>query len=413
MFEIHHDNLLCENKSGGISLALYRGREDFARLQEPWHRVVDSLSQKRFFHVYSWYHSYIDSLDKNPNAVFFLVISRGFTPIAVFPLKRSIRNVYGLRLRCLEVPSHPHMSLSDFIFEKTADNAILISLMAKNVRHLTGEAWDMIHVPNTLEDSATAYALERAPVLLSVTTLTSKSNHVNCNLPYEQVAKNFKGHFRRNLRRLHRRTQEWGKLQYHSYASTEDIRRHFTEFLKVEASGWKGEHGTRTAISCDASTLAFYRRVIDEFAASDQCLLNLLTLNERCIAGQLCLRVDGTLYILKIGFDESYAEIAPGNLIMEALIRQCADDDRVQTVSFVTDRDWNYFWGATSTPVYTHAIFNPATLPGWLGYLIYRTKKMVKYFLPATIRTRMAPRCMSRREFTAMHCPTREAGKEQ
>lgn len=407
------DALVRGDESGAISLALYRGRKDFARLQEPWRRLVDSLSQKRFFHLYSWYHSYIDSLNKNPDAVFFLVISRGPVPVAVFPLKRSVRSVFGLRLRCLEIPSHPHMSLSDFIFDKTSDNAALVRLMIKNIEHMAGERWDMIHVANTLEDSAAAYALERAPVLLSVTTLVSKSNHLNCSMPYEKVEKNFKGHFRRNLRRLYRRSQEWGKLQYHSYTSAEDIRRNFTEFLKVEASGWKGEHGTRTAISCDSSTLAFYRKLIDEFAASGQCLLNLLTLNDKCIAGQLCLLVDGTLYILKIGFDESYAEIAPGNLVMDSLIRQCAEDDRIQTVSFVTDREWNYLWGATSTPVYTHAVFNHATLPGWLGYLIYRTRKIVKSFVPASIRTRMTSRQKTRRECTSTHCPTRATGKEQ
>lgn len=411
MPELHREALLCEHESDGVSLTLYR-RENFSGLQEPWRRIAAALSQKRFFHLYSWYRSYCDTLEENPDAVFFLIAARGPNPVAVFPLKRSVKNVCGLPLRCLEIPSHPHLSLSDFIFEKTADNAALVRLLVKKIRRLTGAGWDLIHLPNTLEDSAAGYALERAPAPLTVTTLIGKSNHVGCNLPYEQAEKNFKGHFRRNLRRWQRRAQESGKLQYQSYAAPEDIRRHFAEFLKVEASGWKGEQGTRSAISCDPKRVAFYEKLIDEFSPAGQFILNLLTLNEKCIAGQLCLLVDDTLYILKIGFDESFGEIAPGNLVMGGLIRQCADDDRIQTVSFVTDREWNYFWGATSTLVYTHAIFNHTTLLGWLGYLGCQTKKMIKRLLPPAIREKMMPWPKSGRESTT-RSTTGQAEKDQ
>ncbi len=381
MVELHHDVLLSEGEAGGISLSVYRGREGLADLREPWRQLVDSLSQKRFFHLYPWYRSYIDSLEDNPASVFFCLMSRGSSPVALFPLRRTERKIYGVRFRCLEIPTHDHMNLSDFIFEKTADNAVLLRTLVRHVRRLSGEAWDLINIPNALEDSATAYALKHAPPLLSITSQTKRSNYVNCDMPYEQMADNFKGQFRRNLRRLRRRALEMGNLQFHSYRSAQDIHKHLPELLEVEASGWKGEGGTQTAISCDQSITRFYQQVVEEFSASGQCMLNLLTLNDKCIAGQLCLLVDGTVYILKIGFAESFSAIAPGNLIMGELFRQCAEDSQIRAASFITDKEWNFLWGAVSASVYDHKIFNHATLMGWFGYLARRTKILAQSFM--------------------------------
>jgi len=372
------DTTSCEVEPGGYTLTLYRGPTGLSRLRASWLRLTDNLALKRFFHRYSWYRSYIDSLEKNPETVLFLLAMRGDTPAALFPLKQTVRKFSGLSFRCLEVPAHSHMNLGDFIFEKNEDNAQLVRLAVRHLRRLSGVAWDLIQVPSALGDSAAGYALKKAPVSLSVTTLSGNSNQLDCSHPNEQLEENFKGHFRRNLRRQQRRAHQMGKLEFHSYSSVGQIRRYFPEFLRVEASGWKGEHGTKTAISCDPSVRAFYQRVIDEFGSSGECQLNLLNLNRKCIAGQLCLFVDHIPYILKIGFDEAYAEISPGNLVMGEMIHQCAEDARIKTLSFVTGRDWNFNWGATSMPVYMHRIFNPRTLKGWLGYLICRARKALK-----------------------------------
>lgn len=392
MFEPDYYTLPLAGEKNGLLFALYRGREGLAVLRDLWCRLTETLSQRRFFHLHPWYRCYLDALESDPDAVFFCLIQRGSVPLAVFPLKRTSQRICGLHFRCLEIPSHDHMNLSDFIFDKTADNAALLRILVRNIRRLSGEAWDLIYVPKALEDSAVAYAMQREPMPLSETVLTGRSNQVDCSFPYERVAGNFRGHFRRNLQRIRRRAQGRGELQFHSYRSMEDLQRHFTEFLRVEASGWKGKHGTQTAIACEPSTLAFYQKVIEEFGARGQCVLNLLTLGGKCIAGQLCLHVDDVVYILKIGYDESQADITPGNLIMGELIRQCAEDSRIRTLSFVTDREWNYLWGATSIPLYTYRIFNHTTPAGWLGFLMCRIKKWLTPLVPATARTATASR---------------------
>ena len=376
--------------SEGLSLTLYRGSRGLGELRKAWARLADGMAHKRYFHLHSWYRSYLEALEPHPDQVLFVLIARGDVPLAVFPLMWSVRKVCGLSFRCLEVPSNPHLNLGDFVFDKSTDNAALVRIMVRNLRRLTGQAWDLIHVPNALEDSAVAYALQQAPVPLSLSIPVGRSNHVDCSRPYEQVEEKFKGTFRRNLRRLRRRAEGQGELRYASYSSMEDLARYFPDFLRVEAAGWKGSQGTQSAIVCDPPTTAFYRMLVDEFGATGRCWLNLLALNGNYIAGQLCLLADSTLYILKIGYDEAHADIAPGNLIMGETIRQCAGDERVQTVSFVTGKEWNFLWGADSATLYAHNIFNRATMRGWLGYLTCRAKNRLMPLLPASIRERIA-----------------------
>lgn len=375
------DVSLSRNESSDLSLAVYRFPRDLAMLKENWIKVTDSFSEKRFFHLFSWYLCYLESLENDPATVFFCVARRGTRPVAVFPLKSVKRRIGGLDLRCLEIPTHDHLNLSDFVFERIPDNAMLLRTLIKKIRRLSGETWDVIRIPNALEDSVAAYALQQGPRLMSFSAFSKRSNQVNCRMPYEKMAENFKSGFRRNLRRLHRRAQELGRLQFTSYQTVPDIQRHFHELLEVEASGWKGEKGTQTAIACEQATLRFYQKIVEQFGAAGQCWLNLLTLNDKCIAAQLCLVADGMLHILKIGFDESHAAIAPGNLLLDELFQQCTADDRVHGVSFVTGREWNFLWGAKPIPVYDHYLFNPASIRGWAAYLACRGKRFLQPLL--------------------------------
>ncbi|MCR4347128.1 MAG: GNAT family N-acetyltransferase [Sulfuricaulis sp.] len=378
MIELHQDALSGEGMASEFSLAFHRGAQGFAGLRETWRQIENSLSGKRFFHLYFWYRAYLDHLEQDPDSVIFCVMSRGSSPVAVFPLKIATQKVCGVSVRVLQIPTHDHIDLSDFIFSKTSENATLLKVLVRQLRQVPGIKWDMLYIPGALEDSTAAYALQLAPPPLWRSTLVYKSNYVNCATSYGEVAAGFDGRFRRNVRRLSRRAREMGKIQFHSYRSVEDINRHFQEILDVEAAGWKGESGTNTAIACDEKAGRFYKSLVEGFGPSGQCMLNLMLLNDKCIAGQLCLLVDGTVYILKIGFDEAYAAIAPGNLIMEQLFLQCAEDKTINTISFVTGKDWNYLWGAKSLQVYDHQVFNCGTVRGWIGYLLCRTKDLAR-----------------------------------
>jgi len=362
----------------GVTLAVYRGKDGLGALPVLWSQLVEALPAKRFFHLHAWYKSYLESLEVEPSSVFFYVLFRGERPVALFPLKSATRNICRLGFRSLELPVHDHLNLSDFVFDRTEENAGLLRLLVQHLQQSSETPWDVMYLSSALEDSTVAYTLEKAAPPMALSYYQRKSNYVDCAMSYEDFLKNVDGHFRRNLGRLTRRVQQMGELQFHSYRSPDDIRSNFDHFVTVEAAGWKGDSGTQSAIACNPPIRSFYEKLIDGYAAAGQCWLNLLSLNDKAIAGQLCLLVDGTLYILKIGYDEAYSKVAPGNLIMDQTLRLAVEDQGVRAVSFITDRPWNYFWGAKSYLVYDHFIFNRSSFRGWYGYLCLRLKDLAR-----------------------------------
>src|SRR5262249_12234635 len=99
----------------------------------------------------------------------------------------------------------------------------------------------------------------------------------------------------------------------------------------------------------------------DAFSRIDACEINLLRAGGQCLAGQFCLVFGDTSYVLKIGYEESYANVAPGNMLLEHSMRRHGRGDVIKYLSLVTDTPWHANWKPLSHPVSTVYVFN--TIP--------------------------------------------------
>ncbi|MCI5207920.1 MAG: GNAT family N-acetyltransferase [Candidatus Electrothrix sp. ATG2] len=120
----------------------------------------------------------------------------------------------------------------------------------------------------------------------------------------------------------------------------------------------------------------FYASLVEEFSATHQCQINLLKIDDDCVAAQFCLINQGTLHILKIGYDEAFDDVAPGSLLLFDLLNRCSDDPNVQFISFVTGPPWTKRWHADSHTVYEALFFNKS-LKGYLAVSLYKLKSLI------------------------------------
>jgi CelD/BcsL family acetyltransferase involved in cellulose biosynthesis len=81
------------------------------------------------------------------------------------------------------------------------------------------------------------------------------------------------------------------------------------EFLRLEASGWKGKEGTAMATSGDAE---FFRSICREFAQNGRLQLLSLEAEQRALAMQCNISASDILFNFKIAFDEELRSYAPG-----------------------------------------------------------------------------------------------------
>ncbi|HEX6713038.1 MAG TPA: GNAT family N-acetyltransferase [Thermoleophilaceae bacterium] len=124
---------------------------------------------------------------------------------------------------------------------------------------------------------------------------------------------------RSELRRRRRRLAERGALTFHVEEGGERLDLLLAEGFAVEGSGWKTEQGT--AIVSRPETEAFYRYVGAWAAPRGSLRLAFLRLDGRPIAFHFTIEEGGSAYQLKGGYDPEFRELAPGQLLVQDMIR--------------------------------------------------------------------------------------------
>jgi len=118
---------------------------------------------------------------------------------------------------------------------------------------------------------------------------------------------------RRTLRQQESALGRQGTLDYAMLPGDGDIAAWTEDFLRLEASGWKGREGT--ALSCNPPQKQFFVETLHEAFRRGRLMMLALSLNGKPIA-QLCnfLCRNGS-FAFKVAFDEAQARFSPGVLL--------------------------------------------------------------------------------------------------
>jgi CelD/BcsL family acetyltransferase involved in cellulose biosynthesis len=360
-------------KKNNRQVRLFRGRAGLNALEAEWRALAAELPDPRFIHFFGWYKSHLENVESNPGAVVFILLCESTRPLAIFPLRRTTVRSFGLTLRAWEIFWQNDMGISDFVFVKTAADHKLLTSLLETLSASKELSWDMLRLQDTLDDSCALHALKQSHLPLSLSVLHHYSKYIRCDADYETVMSRVSGSFRRNVRRQTKKLNELGAVEYRFASAARDLDAAFDHFLQAEASSWKGDAGTGSAILLHPGKVDFYRTLMHEFSARNACSINLILVDGVCIASQFCLMAGDTLYLLKIGYSEEYRAMGPGNVLLNELLQRCCADTNVRKLSFITGANWNDSWAPEQQDVYENRIFN-ATLSGVSVYLLEKIK---------------------------------------
>ncbi len=271
-----------------LTFRSFRGLEGLASIQADWNRVVREMTDPRFFHLFEWYESYARTLVEDPASLFFFVASDNKDPIAIFPLELRSGNFAGVPARTLELPQGEHLSICDFVFEKSEANAGLVGALVDHLHHEAGVTWDVAVLSSMLDDSASWFSVQGAPPAGTLVEPSKFCDYLD-SMPFDDrlalVSKNFRG----ALRKARNKLAQEKDVEVFSLHDIVDVPPAVEEFLELEARGWKGAAGT--AIESDPRVANFYRTAATRFAGIGASEINLLRIGDRCVAGQFCFRV--------------------------------------------------------------------------------------------------------------------------
>lgn len=119
---------------------------------------------------------------------------------------------------------------------------------------------------------------------------------------------------RHDLDRQMRRLCEAGAVSFMWARTATEIESAFNMFVALEASGWKGRHGT--ALARRQRIHEFARIAVAQLAQSGQASIDVMRVGDKPIAALIRFDYRGLSIPWKIAFDENYAEFSPGKQLM-------------------------------------------------------------------------------------------------
>lgn len=174
-----------------------------------------------------------------------------------------------------------------------------------------------LHVSGLVDNGAIHRALAHAAALHGRTCPVVNRERrplLECDLPAEDYyARNVSAKRRGELARRRRRLAELGRLEVRELRSSEEVEPWSSEFLTLEAKGWKGKAGS--AMAADPATERFFRHAIAEAFAAGRLNFLRLDLDGRPVAMLTSFLAPPGAFGFKCTFDEDYARFSPGVLL--------------------------------------------------------------------------------------------------
>nr|WP_319384487.1 GNAT family N-acetyltransferase [uncultured Roseibium sp.] len=119
----------------------------------------------------------------------------------------------------------------------------------------------------------------------------------------------FKGKRRKEMKRLLRRLEDEGPVSLETIDG-DALQTRFEQFLRLEASGWKGRENT--ALASQSQSAAFARETVAAMASAGRVRIDELRVGETPIASLVLLVDGGHVFAWKIAFDEAFSRYSPG-----------------------------------------------------------------------------------------------------
>jgi len=287
---------------------------------------------------------------------------------------RQVKKFLVFKFNILGFPGNSHFGLKDFLL---APQVEAIAVLRQIYHHLSHSdlKWDLISLESILSSSTNRKALADLSCFYIIKQPGIPCNTIrltNLTAYLDDLSKNFK----RNLVKAKNKLRRFKRVEYLSFRTRDELEEGFSNFLNVEASGWKGATGTSSAIGLEANLESFYRQVLLFFSANNQIEINLMLVDGKPAAAQYAILLGSTVFILKIGYDEFYAKCQPGHILLEHVLEKYSLEKYTE-INLVSNAKWHTSWIPTRIES-EHYYIARQTIRGASFIVMHRAKKIIQ-----------------------------------
>lgn len=151
---------------------------------------------------------------------------------------------------------------------------------------------------------------------------------------WEGFQRALSGNFRRQMRKMENRVEREGGVEMVVVRPTSmsEAEPWLRAGFEMESKGWKGANGS--SVMTAPRMFEFFTRQAGLLAARNKLIIANLIYQGQLIAFEYGFRFKRTYFSPKIAYDENYARLSPGHLLMHLLIRQMYAEDEFDCYDF-------------------------------------------------------------------------------
>ena len=338
-------DLSCRVHATELTTEVVTDDETFARLQPEWNDAARRAHASPFL-LHEWFRTWWDCFSTGHRL--HVVIARDRDGIVgIAPMMVEQVHMYGLTVRRLDLLHNDHTPRADWIVDRSAPSAYAALW---NALHETRGQWDLLQLSRLPNDSPTIPAitgLAQCDGCVTGTWRGDVSPYLTVLGSWDTYLASLPAKFRSNLRNRLSRLARIGEPRL-EIVDRDENGQACEDALRLEASGWKAD--AQTSISSSAPVRQFYRLLAERAAARGWLRLMFLTVGGRRIATSYAACFDGTLFLVKTGYDPEFSTCAPFKVLTYLAI-QHAYAEGLREIDFLGDTEaWKLEWTDTSRP---------------------------------------------------------------
>jgi CelD/BcsL family acetyltransferase involved in cellulose biosynthesis len=365
-------------RAGPYRVEEVRGRAAFGALRAEWDAVAARGPADLPFVRHDWLAAWLDAFA--PGRAPLVLVARapdgaaaGFAPFLAERRRGIVR---------LVAPANDHSCRFEWVLGPDASGAA-----ASIWGHLRDRCrWDALVLRDVPRDGPTSTLLE--PLARADGHLTGRWESLRTPRialgagPVGAAEARTSAKFRANLRRRAKRLHEMGAValeRVDGRGGDEEVDAAVDAFLRLEASGWKGERGS--AIALDPVLAGFYRRIARDAAARGALALRALRLDGRAVAVHLGIVHRGVYLLPKTAYDESLGSVSPGQLLQREVLAECEARGLSGFDFLGPDMPWKRDWEGETVPHDWLYVYRPSLAGRAMHTFKHRVRPAVKEVL--------------------------------
>ena len=327
-----------------------RGRVGLESLEPDWQRLYAQMPLRTSFLAYEAALARVERL-ASADKLRCLALADGRRVRAICLLEPNVRRILRRRQKIWQVLQHDHSRQANALCPDDESARRLVPALVAHLRR-EREGRHILALGPMPTSSMVWEGLRSIPRAGYYVDPRESVWLLDCDRPFDELRASLPRHFRHNLNTARNRLGELQDVRYVSVTDPKDLETEFETFLEIEASGWKGDDGEKSALR----NLSRQRAVFEGLAANmqgeaDYCEITSLYAEGRCLASLFATHTGTTYSGLKIGRDEAYGRVSPGHLLIEKTVKRCCEDPRIRQFDMVSDASWVRGWRPDAVPL--------------------------------------------------------------